>query len=175
MLNSYAARRFYAPDVLNSCRFMSVNKAVMLTGYESRQHYVAFSIVCLVSTKTLKCKSALVLYATMADNKSETGEVEVRQNGEKAALVRYSNAAGLSVEVGPSFDSCVRIWFDRMSDTGSVYKDDKHVAEIRSGILLGVRMASEAAMWEAKTGVVSSLTDGRDENGVAFVEVCDNE
>ena len=56
MLKSYAPWRFYTPDVLDSCCFVSVNKAVMFIGYESRRHYVAFSIECLVSTKTLICK-----------------------------------------------------------------------------------------------------------------------
>ena len=111
----------------------------------------------------------------MTDN-NPAGKVEVRKDGSTVATVKYSEGAGMSVEVGGSFDSCMRVWFDRMDDTGDLYADGRHVAIIRAGIRDGVRKASEAAMWEAKTGEVSSLTDGRDEwDGVAFVEVCDNE
>ena len=101
-------------------------------------------------------------------------KVEVRKDGSTVATVKYSDGAGVSVEVGGSFDSCMRVWFDRMDDAGDLYNDGRHVGLIRSGIRLGVRKASEAAMWEAKMGTVSSLTDGR-EDGVAYVEVCDNE
>ena len=109
----------------------------------------------------------------MANDNS--AKVEVRKDGSTVATVKYSEGAGLSVEVGGSFDSCMRVWFDRMDDTGDLYRDDgRHVGLIRSGLRLAVRKASEAAMWEATAGTVSSLTDGR-EDGVAFVEVCDNE
>ena len=109
----------------------------------------------------------------MTDNNTD-GKVEVRKDGSTVATVKYSEGAGMSVEVGGSFDSCMRVWFDRMDDTGDLYSDGSHVGLIRSGIRLAVRKASEVAMWEATAGTVSSLADGR-EDGVAFVEVCDNE
>ena len=112
------------------------------------------------------------VHMQMANDNS--AKVEVRKDGSTVATVKYSEGAGMSVEVGSSFDSCVRVWFDRMSDTGVLYSEGRHIGRIRSGIRLAVRKASEAAMWEAKAGTVSSLTDGR-EDGVPFVEVCDNE
>ena len=110
----------------------------------------------------------------MSETEISETKVDVRKGGEKLATVKYSAVASMSVEVGSSFGTCMRVWFDRMDDTGDLYADDRHVAVLRAGIREGVRKASEAALWEAKMGTVSSLTDGC-EDGVAFVEVCDNE
>ena len=101
-------------------------------------------------------------------------KVGVRKDGSTVATVKYSEFAGMSVEVGSSFGTCMRVWFEHMDGEGGLHKDDTRVGVLRAGIRDGVRKASEAALWEAKTGDVSSLTDGR-EDGVAFVEVCDNE
>ena len=100
--------------------------------------------------------------------------VDVRKDGERVARVKHADVGRMSVEVGPTFGTCIRVWFDRMAETGALYKDGRRVGVVRAGIRSGVRKAAEAAVWEAKTGDVSSLTDGC-EDGVAFVEVCDNE
>ena len=130
------------------------------------------TLMAITMPERLKYKSGVCSYATMADI-NETA-VDVRKDGEKLATVKHADGAGMSVEVGPTFGTCMRVWFDRMGEDGGLYKDGMHVGGLRAGIRSGVRKASEAALWQAETGDVSSLTDGG-EDGVAFVEVCDNE
>ena len=128
--------------------------------------------MAITMPERLKYKSGVYSYATMAD-KTEA-KVEVRKDGEKLATVKHAGVGRTSVEVGSSFGTCMRVWFDRMGDDGGLYKDGMRVGTLRSGLRSGVRKAGEAALWQSHTGKVSTLADGQDD-GVAFVEVCDNE
>ena len=130
------------------------------------------TLMAITMPERLKYKSGVCSYATMAD-KTEV-KVDVRKDGEKLATVKHAEVGRMSVEVGSSFGTCMRVWFDRMGDDGGLYKDGMRVGTLRSGLRSGVRKAGEAALWQSHTGDVSALADGQDD-GVAFVEVCDNE
>ena len=128
--------------------------------------------MAITMPERLKCKSGVCSYATMAEINETV--VEVRKGGERVARVKHADVGRMSVEVGPTFGTCMRVWFDRVAETGALYKDGMRVGVLRAGIRSGVRKASEAALWQSHTGDVSALVDGC-EDGVAFIEVCDNE
>lgn len=100
--------------------------------------------------------------------------VEIRKDGETLACVRHCEVAGNSLEIGPSFDTSVRVWFDSMSEEGDLTRFGRMVGSVRCDLRGAVRVAIEAAVWETNTGDASSLCDGRDDwSGMSYVNMGD--
>ena len=113
----------------------------------------------------------------MTDN-NEMVEIDVREGDQLQARVCYDKDAKLfSAEFGPSFDSCVRVWFDAMNSLGFMDSNGRQVARVRDRpIRAAISDAMEAALWEAHTGDVSTLCDRTDEwSDRGVIEVRANE